>query len=381
VPGGTHFPRGIRGRGREPSGERFVGQDASVRLPQLRRRGLTGGLIGAAGVAVVTLACLPTRPDGKAAPALLLVLPVLLTAIIGGIWPAVVIAAVSGLILAVVFLPPIGSPSVAFGEDVLALVVFLAVALAVSALVAAVLDAERRRLAADEARLAAMEGADEQRRALFRSVAHELRTPLGIVHATGTELLDAEVAHSPEVQEHLLRLLVAETSRLARIVENLLAMSRIDAAAWRMEREPVDVGRAVDAAAARVAGGRDGPPLTVAVQPGLPDVLADPVQLDLVLTNLIENAVRHGGPGRPVHVGASFEGDQAVQVTVADQGPGIDPAVAERAFEPFVTSGDGRSTGIGLALCRTIVNGHGGTIELRGAHGGGTVVVVTLPLP
>jgi signal transduction histidine kinase len=130
-----------------------------------------------------------------------------------------------------------------------------------------------------------------------------------------------------------------------------------------------------------VAGGRDGPPLTVAVQPGLPDVLADPVQLDLVLTNLIENAVRHGGPGRPVHVGASFEGDQAVQVTVADQGPGIDPAVAERAFEPFVTSGDGRSTGIGLALCRTIVNGHGGTIELRGAHGGGTVVVVTLPLP
>jgi two-component system sensor histidine kinase KdpD len=259
--------------------------------------------------------------------------------------------------------------------------VFLAVALAVSALVAAVLDAERRRLAADEARLAAMEGADEQRRALFRSVAHELRTPLGIVHATGTELLDAEVAHSPEVQEHLLRLLVAETSRLARIVENLLAMSRIDAAAWRMEREPVDVGRAVDAAAARVAGGRDGPPLTVAVQPGLPDVLADPVQLDLVLTNLIENAVRHGGPGRPVHVGASFEGDQAVQVTVADQGPGIDPAVAERAFEPFVTSGDGRSTGIGLALCRTIVNGHGGTIELRGAHGGGTVVVVTLPLP
>ena len=351
-----------------------------MRLPQLPRPGLTGGLIGAVGVVVITLASLPTRPDGKAVPALLLVLPVLLTAVTGGVWPAVAIAALCGLVLAVVFLPPIGSPSVALGEDLLALVVFLAVALAVSALVGAVLEAERRRIAADEARLAAIEAADEQRRALFRSVAHELRTPLGIVHATGTELLDAEVAHSPEVQAHLLRLLVDETSRLARIVENLLAMSRIDAAAWRMEREPVDVGRAVGAVAARVSRQTGSPTLTLAVEPDLPEVLADPVQLDLVLTNLIENAVRHGGPGRPIHVGAAQEAGGSVRVTVADQGPGIDPVVLERAFEPFVTSGDGRSTGIGLALCRTIVSGHGGTIELRGAHGGGTVVVVTLPL-
>ena len=258
----------------------------------------------------------------------------------------------------------------------MALAVFLVVAFAISALVASTLDAERRRRAADEERLAALEAVDDHRRALLRSVSHELRTPLGIVHGAATELEERDSFYDGPARQQLLRLLTSETARLERIVANLLAMSRIDAGAWRGERELVDVGDLVTSAARRVAGSRCGPTITVDVDPDLPPVHADPVQLDLVVANLIDNALRHG---HTVSIVAGLEPGH-VRIAVIDDGPGIDPRIGESLFEPFVAGPGSTTTGIGLALCKAVVIEHGGTIRLAPAHGReGTAAVVRLP--
>jgi signal transduction histidine kinase len=107
-------------------------------------------------------------------------------------------------------------------------------------------------------------------------------------------------------------------------------------------------------------------------------VLADPVQLDLVVTNLLENAARHTHTGQRIGVEASGH-DHRVQLAVTDEGPGITADFAQRAFEPFVAGPGSTTTGIGLALCRAIVTAHGGTIRLEpGATGKGTKAVVEL---
>ena len=270
-------------------------------LSRLRRRPLAAFLVGIAGVAAIALVGFAVSPSGRTGPALLLVLPVLLAAVVGGRTASLAVAVVAALAFATAFLPPIGSPLVRFADDALALAVFVVVAFASSFLLAVTLDAERRRRAADEARLAALEAVDEHRRALLRSVSHELRTPLGVVHGTATELLDGDVIHTASARRQLLSLLVEETGRLERIVANLLAMSRIDAHAWQAERELVDVGISSRARCA-VIGIAGGTPVTVDVRPDLPPVYADPVQMDLVLANLLENAARHSPDGRPVTV-------------------------------------------------------------------------------
>jgi len=345
----------------------------------LRLGPVSAFLIGAGVVGLIALIGLAVSPESRAVPALFLLIPVLLTAIVGGRTPSLAVGVLAGLALATAFLPPIGSPAVRFADDVLALIVFLMVAFAVSGLLAVTLDAERRRRAADEARLAALEAVDENRRGLLRAVSHELRTPLGIVHGTATELLDGESIYDSAGRQKLLMLLVDETGRLERIVTNLLAMSRIDARAWRAECELVDVGDLVAAVVRRAAGSPRSPRIDVDVDSDLPAVLADPMQLDLVLSNLIDNGLRHSPPGRPLSV-ASRREDGCVRISVIDEGAGIDPEIRDHIFEPFVTGAGGQSTGIGLALCKAIVTVHGGTIEvIEARETEGTAAIVRLP--
>lgn len=113
-----------------------------------------------------------------------------------------------------------------------------------------------------------------------------------------------------------------------------------------------------------------------------PDVPVDPVQIDQVLTNLIENAARFSPPGGEISVSVA-PWHAGVQVRVADQGPGIAPHDRERVFEPFArveSNPDARvSSGLGLAIARAIVLAHGGRIWIEGAPGGGTAVVFELP--
>ena len=289
------------------------------------------------------------------------------------------------------FIPPVGSLRVNLPEDTAALVVFLAVAVVAGTLVAREADrrrdaeqraadinqmyveyqrvvAEREALAAEAARVHNLEEIDRQRSMLLRSVSHDLRTPLASIRAVTTDLRDG-FAYDERLRNELLDLMADEADRLDRIVANLLSLSRIEAGALLPELVAIDVGDLIESTTLRLSRLFQDHPLRVDVAPDLPLVTADYVQIDQVLTNLLENAARHTPPGTPVIVRARPL-DDGVAVSVSDAGPGVDPARAEEIFEPF-RSGTTTTTGVGLAICKAIVDAHGGTIEVRDSPEGG----------
>ncbi len=114
----------------------------------------------------------------------------------------------------------------------------------------------------------------------------------------------------------------------------------------------------------------------MSTQPALPPVDADPTLLDLVLTNLLENAARHSPAERPIHVDVSAD-EAYVRVAVVDGGPGLDPLIRDDPFVAYAT-GPGGSTGIGLATSKAIIEAHGGTITAGDNPGGGACFAFTL---
>ncbi|HSS11981.1 MAG TPA: ATP-binding protein [Acidimicrobiales bacterium] len=358
---------------------------------------------GVAAVVVITLLLLPFRSHiSRASPALALVLPVVLAGVFGGQIAAVVTAVAGAVAFSLAFIPPVGSLRVAVSEDAVALVVFTLVAIAVGTLVA--LESERRRAAEQRAaeiqamharyqalvaeeqhlreeadRVALLERVDQQRAALLRSVSHDLRTPLAAIRAVASDLR-AGATHAEPIRDELLGLLCDESERLDRIVANLLSLSRIEAGALEPDRQAVALEELVGDLVPRLARlfsnvtiDVDFPPTT------LPLVDIDYVQVDQVLTNLLENAARHSPPGSSVRLSAQL-GDGVVAVAVTDQGPGIDPDEADHIFEPFRTGEGSTSTGVGLAICKAIVEAHGGMINVNDGPAGGARFCFTLPL-
>jgi two-component system, OmpR family, sensor histidine kinase KdpD len=185
---------------------------------------------------------------------------------------------------------------------------------------------------------------------------------------------------------HDLRTILEETDRLNRLVGNILDLARVRAGALVPDKVPTALEEVVDSVLHRM-----GPRLAhVRVRTILrdaPDVPADPVQVDQVLTNLIENAVRHSPDGGEVTISvAPWRG--GVQVRVTDQGPGVAPEDRERVFDAFVSgqggsiaaAGERAGSGLGLAIARAIVLAHGGRIWIEGSPSGGASVVFELPV-
>jgi len=296
----------------------------------------------------------------RATPALALVVPVVTAAVIGGRFAGFIVAGAATLALSLL-IPPIGSPLVALPEDAVALAVFTVVAFIVSELVSA--------------RLAGLERTDEQRKALLRSVLHDLRTPLATIRAVSTDLR-AGVAFEPEARDTLLDLVIEESERLDRFVANLLSMSRIEAGALGSERSSVDLQELVDDCVRRLSRTLASCKVIVELPETLPAVHADYAQIDEVVVNLLENAARHGPPGTTIAVAAEATASH-VAVTVCDDGPGIDPSRRGEVFQPF-RSGAQSFSGLGLAICKGIIDAHGGTINIADDSGRGTRVTFTL---
>lgn len=239
---------------------------------------------------------------------------------------------------------------------------------------------ERERLDAQivDARLEA--DRNRIRAALFSSVTHDLRTPLSSIKAGVSSLLHEDAVLDERGRRDLLRTVLEETDRLNRLVGNLLDLAKIRAGALVPTKEPTAIDEVVEAVLHRME-----PRLAhVRVRTLLrevPDVRADPVQIDQVLTNLLENAARFSPAGGEVLVSVA-PWRSSVQVRVADQGPGVPPEDRERVFEAFVRgrSGEGAGSGLGLAIARAIVLAHGGRIWLEGTPGGGTAAVFELPI-
>jgi len=220
------------------------------------------------------------------------------------------------------------------------------------------------------------------RAALFSSVTHDLRTPLASIKASASGLLDPSVAYTPGQRDEVLRTIVEESDRLNRLVANLMDLARMRAGVLDPAREPVWIGDLLNAVLARMRRRLEGFTVRVNVRPDVPPVSADPMQVDQVLTNVLENAARFSPPhGEIAITAARWQG--MVQLRVADRGPGIPSEDRERVFEEFYRrdAGAGRGgTGLGLAIARAIVSAHGGRIWVEGTAGPGTVVVVELPV-
>jgi two-component system sensor histidine kinase KdpD len=239
---------------------------------------------------------------------------------------------------------------------------------------------ERQRLRAEARQARQLADANELRAALLQAVSHDLRTPLASIKASVSSLCTEDVGWSAEETREFLRTIADETDRLITLVANLLDMSRIQAGALHPVLDAVGLEEVVPAAVASL--GRRGALVDVEVDETLPPIRADAALLERALANLIDNAIRFTPPGRRVRVGAGAFSDR-LDVRVVDQGAGIARPDRERVFQPFQRLGDqhpGGGVGLGLAVTRGFVNAMGGTIEIDDTPGGGTTVVLSLPV-
>ncbi|HSE92588.1 MAG TPA: HAMP domain-containing sensor histidine kinase [Methylomirabilota bacterium] len=222
-----------------------------------------------------------------------------------------------------------------------------------------------------------LEIADRAKSAFVAVASHELRSPLTALRGF-SELLVLRAAAPGEVRR-VAGIMQRETERLARIVEDLLDLSRLERGlAPQLDPRPLSAATAITSG---VEVFRDGTHrVMVACAEPLPDVLADPDALDRVLKNLVSNAIKYSPPGTVVRVSARAAGG-GVEIAVADQGRGIPADALPRLFEPYYRapgSEGARGTGLGLAVVKALVEAHGGTVSVESAPGTGTRVAFTL---
>jgi two-component system sensor histidine kinase BaeS len=216
-----------------------------------------------------------------------------------------------------------------------------------------------------------IEAGERQRRNLVADVSHELRTPLSVIQARIEGILDGLYGADPE---HL-QLVLDQTGVLARLLDDLLLLSKAEAGALTLEREPSPPRDLVDSVveAYRVEAAERSIRLDPRIADGLPDVDVDRVRIGEVLSNLVTNALRYASRGGSVQVSASRDAGGGVAFEVADDGPGIPPEDLPHVFDRFTKSSESRGSGLGLAIARSLVEAHGGSISARSGPGGTTI--------
>jgi signal transduction histidine kinase len=222
---------------------------------------------------------------------------------------------------------------------------------------------------------------DRERSDLVATVAHELRSPLTGVKGFVQALLNRWDRLTDEQKRLMLTTVAADADRLSRLIGELLDVARIDTGRLQLYPRPSDAGvlsrRVVDSVAAGTSR-----PIEVEVADRLPEVDVDPDKFTQVITNLLENGVRHGeGTVRVELRPAALAPDgPGLRITVTDQGEGISPDLRGRVFTKFWTGGQrGGGSGLGLYLVNGLVRAHGGTVTIGDAEGGGARIDVLLP--
>ncbi|WP_435256015.1 ATP-binding protein [Streptomyces althioticus] len=223
---------------------------------------------------------------------------------------------------------------------------------------------------------------------LIATVAHELRSPLTSVKGFTATLLAKWERFTDDQKRLMLETVDADADRVTRLIAELLDISRIDSGRLEVRRQPVDIGAAVGRhIQAHVAAGQSPDRFLLRVQHPLPALWADPDKIDQVLSNLLENAVRHGEGTVTIDITPSASPRDrehaepaATSVTVSDEGPGIPEESMNRVFTRFWRGSKRGGTGLGLYIVKGIVEAHGGTITVGRAPGGGAEFRFTLPV-
>lgn len=219
------------------------------------------------------------------------------------------------------------------------------------------------------------------RNTLLSTVSHDLRTPLATI--TGAAGLLAEDVHDvpTTARRELASSIVDEADRLNRLVANLLDVTRIEAGAVRLDRQLQPIDEAVEVALRRMERVLAGRPVQVELPADLPPVPIDALLIQQVLINLLDNAAKFSEAGQPIELRAMRD-DESLAVSVSDRGPGLPAGTENKVFEKYFRGDErGRTgSGIGLAICRGIVELHGGRISAENRPGGGATFRFTLPL-
>jgi signal transduction histidine kinase len=228
----------------------------------------------------------------------------------------------------------------------------------------------------------------EEREEMLTVVSHELRTPVTVIGGYQRIILREEVGPLTEEQRRFLEESLKACRRLDAFIGKLMEASRSPRGSEILEVRSAPIAVAIEEVAKRMEPLFAGCESRLDVQLGAEGCRArfDPTRVEQVLTNLLENALKYAGPGASVSVTAretSVEGRPMVEVAVADDGPGVPAEHRERIFDPYVqlgAGGLGRGLGLGLAICRRLVEAHGGRIELGQSDAGGARFAFTLPM-
>ena len=240
---------------------------------------------------------------------------------------------------------------------------------AVRSVVVGLRDAESRRRAENESA------------ALLSSVAHELRSPLTGVKGFSSTLLRNWDRFTDDQKRLMLETIEADADRVTRLITELLDTSRISAGRLTVHAQPVEVLPRLEAQVERrVAAGADRDTFEVVVDAGVETLWVDPDRFEQVLTNLVDNALRHGRGGVHLRVARStWDGPSATDLVVADDGEGIAPHHRELVFSRFWQAGARHGTGLGLYLVRGLVEAHGGEVVAEESRSGGALMRATFP--
>jgi two-component system sensor histidine kinase KdpD len=219
---------------------------------------------------------------------------------------------------------------------------------------------------------------------LLASVSHDLRTPLSTIRSAIESLQQFGDRHEPATRAQLLDVAGGEVRRLTRFIENLLDMSRIDAGAVHVKRQPAEVADLVEHALERMRGPLQSKAISRDVSTGLPRVEVDPNLIEAAIGNVLENAAKYAPDGSTVLVRA-FRQDGHVAIEVLDEGEGFPAGAMSQLFDKFArgVEGDGRppGTGLGLAIAKGFIEAQGGSIEAANrSDRTGAVVRMRLPI-
>jgi two-component system sensor histidine kinase KdpD len=387
-------------------------------MPRERGRDAVAYALTLAGVLLVTLVLAPFRDQlNPTSASLALLLAILFGATAFGSGPALVGAVAGVLCLNYFFLPPVGTFTIADPANWIALVTFLVTAVTVGQLSA------RARRRAEEAEASqqevtrlyrelqdaferaseaeALRRSERLKSALLDAVTHDLRTPLTSIKASATTLLQSEAAQpeplDPELRRELLQVIDEEADRLNRFIEHLVDLARIDAGALDMHLQWRSLEDIVGSALTRASQLTRAHIVDVDLPPELPSLRVDARAIAEVVYSLVENAAKYSPAGTRIRVTARRHEDEALDVMVEDEGPGIPVEIREKVFTKFYRAGDATAAnadagaagaparpdglGMGLAIARGIIDAHGGRVWIEdGANGRGTRVICRIPI-
>jgi two-component system sensor histidine kinase KdpD len=330
-------------------------------------------------------------------------------AVARGLWPALLAAAVSFLLVDYYFVPPARTLTIADEQDLVNLAIFFGTAGVVGFMAGRRRQAQIRaealarelhnanaelvrlnrdqaaaaqaavRLARTEQQVQLLQQAEQDLRDLLATISHELRTPIGTILTDSTNMLRTQEMNTSV--RYRIEGIATEARRLNRLLADMLSLGRIESGALHLTLEPVQLGDAVAAAAERLK--RTAPDRKVEWDPKEAGVsaLADWDSLGQIFDNLLDNANRFAPAGTPIGVRVSQEDPGQITVRVLDHGPGVPAAMRDRLFNRFVKgpADDGDGSGLGLAITRGLVEAHAGSIALEDGKPGETTFRFTIP--